>query len=231
MLLFFADDSRQSRPSRSGMGPLVAAGAVGIPETAIRVLELQLSRICTSFGFPEGEEFKWSPGRDLWMASNLVADKRETFFREVLETARQHQVTATVVIEEVGSDSVTGTCSTEEDVTRWLLESIQLQIPFSDQAIIVADRPGGGRSEEDAFLARCFDAMKRGTPFVRNFDLIALLLTTNSKLVRLIQLADLITSCTTAVVAGEDKWTPQIFQCIRPVTFFVQCFCVKQIHI
>ena len=189
----------------------------GIPETAIRVLELQLSRKCAAFGFPNGEEFKWSPGRDLWMASNLVGDKRNVFFREMLETALQHKMTATVVIEEAGSEPVTGTCSIEEDVTRLLLEAIQLQIPFSDQAIIVADRPGGGRSEEDAFLAGCFEAIKRGTRFVRNFDLIALLLTTNSKLLRLIQLADLITSCTTAAVAGENKWAPEVFQHIRPL--------------
>lgn len=217
MLLFFADDARQMKPTRSGMSPLIAAGAIGVPETDIRVLELQLSRICSSFGFPEGEEFKWSPGRDLWMASNLVGTAREQFYQQVLETARQHNVSATVVIEEAGSETATGKCSAEEDVTRLLLEGIQLQIPYSEQAIVVADRPGGGRSEEDAFLASCFDAIKRGTRLLRNFELIALLLTTNSKLVRLVQLADLITSCTTALVAGEERFAPVIFQHIRPV--------------
>ena len=217
MLLFFADDARQSKPTRAGLSPLIAAGAIGVPEADIRVLELQLSRICSSFGFPEGEEFKWSPGRDLWMASGLVGSAREQFYQQVLETARQQNVSGTIVIEEDGAETATGKCSAEEDVTRLLLEAIQLQIPYSEQAIVVVDRPGGGRSEEDAFLASCFDTIKRGTRLLRNFDLIALLLTTNSKLVRLVQLADLITSCTTAFVAGENRFAPKTFQHIRPL--------------
>src|SRR5206468_10725622 len=48
-------------------------------------------------------------------------------------------------------------------------------------------------------------------------ELIALLLTTHSKLVRLVQLADLITSCTTALVAGENRFAPTTFQHIRPL--------------
>lgn len=217
MQLFFADDSRQTKPTRNGLRALVAAGAVGVPELELRVLELQLSKICADFGFPEGEEFKWSPSRDHWMASALTSEKRQEFYRQVLDTARSQGVSATVVIAESGNSSVTGHCSIEEDVTRLLLESIQLQLPLNDQAIVVADRPGGGRAEEDAFLASCFDAMKRGTRLVRNFELIALFLTTNSRFVRLLQLADLITSCTTALVAGETKYAPTTFQDVRPL--------------
>jgi hypothetical protein len=52
---------------------------------------------------------------------------------------------------------------------------------------------------------------------MRNVELIALLLTTNSKLLRLVQLADLITSCTTALVVGENRFAPITFQYIRPL--------------
>lgn len=217
MRLFFADDARQAAPSRAGMGPVVAAGAVGVPEGEVRVLELQLSKICSDFGFPEGQEFKWSPGRDLWMATSLIEDRRRDFYQEVLRAAQQHRVTATVVVQEVAAERTTGASSPEEDVTRLLLEGLQLQIPFDDQAIVIADRPGGGRPQEDEFLASCLAAVKAGTRFVRNFELIALFLTTNSKMLRLLQLADLVTSCTTATVAGESRWTPPIFTSIRPL--------------
>lgn len=217
MLLFFADDARQLRPSRGGVGPLVATGAVGVPESEVRILDLQLSKICSDFGFPDGEEFKWSPGRDLWMASNLVDERRSQFYREILNTAALHRVTATVVIEDSTAGRAIDGCSPEEDVTRLLLEAIHLQIPLSDQGIVIADRPGGGRAEEDAFLASCLNAAKSGTRFVRNFELIALFLTTNSKMLRLLQLADLVTSCTTARIAGEANWSATTFQDVRPL--------------
>jgi hypothetical protein len=217
MRLFFADDARQARPTREGMGPLVAAGAVGVPEGEVRVLELLLAKICSDFGFPDGEEFKWSPGRDLWMAKNLVEVRRYDFYQQILGTAQQHGVTATVVVQESTAERTTGAASAEEDVTRHLLESLHLQIPMDDQAIVIADRPGGGRPEEDAFIDSCLAAVKTGTRYVRNFELIALFLTTNSRMLRLLQLADLITSCTTAAVAGEDRWSPPVFALIRPL--------------
>jgi hypothetical protein len=41
---------------------------------------------------------------------------------------------------------------------------------------------------------------------------LALAVSTDSKLSRLLQLADIITSCATNFVAGEDKWSPLIFR-------------------
>src|SRR5205809_3218094 len=108
MLIFFADDARQAKPSRPGMGPVVGAGAIGVPESEIRVLELQLSRICSNHGFPEGEEFKWSPGRELWMSSHLIEGQRSGFYRDVLETAGRHKVVATVIVEDASGGTVTG---------------------------------------------------------------------------------------------------------------------------
>lgn len=107
---------------------------------------------------------------------------------------------------------------TEEDVTRLLLERIQMQIPYGEQqGTVIADRPGGDRADEDQFLSACLDAIKNGTRLVRNFELIALILTTNSRMSRLIQLADLITSCTLAFVSGEERFAPAVFGSILPL--------------
>jgi|SwirhisoilCB2_FD_contig_81_441215_length_1766_multi_2_in_0_out_0_2 hypothetical protein len=218
MLLFFVDDSRQNTPSREGMQPLVAAGAIAVPEPSIRVLELQLEKLCSEAGFPDGEEFKWSPGRELWMSTNLIDNQRADFFQRVLEAAANAGVITTVVISEATAERVTAQqCSAEIDVTGMLLERIQFQTPFDQQASIVADRPSGDRREEDRFVAACLTTVKKGTRLLRNFDLIALFLTTNSKLVRLLQLADLITSCTLAYVSGENRFAPQTFRHIRPL--------------
>ncbi len=85
MQLFFADDSRQPNPSRIGMGPLIAIGGISVPDSMARHLEQNINAICIEYGFPEGEEFKWSPGRSLWMRRNLVEEKRERFFIDVLK--------------------------------------------------------------------------------------------------------------------------------------------------
>jgi hypothetical protein len=115
------------------------------------------------------------------------------------------------------ADPATGRATTEEDVTKLLLEAIHLQIPIGGYGMVVADRPGGGREQEDNFLAKCLEAQKTGTAHVRNFELISLILTANSKMVRLLQLADLITSCTTAMVAGSPTFAAPTFQHVRPL--------------
>lgn len=218
MLLFFADDTKQSRPTRTGMGTLAGAGAICVREEEVRVLELQLSKICADAGFPDGEEFKWSPGRDAWMRTNLTDDARQAFYRKVLEVAKLRGVTASVVIADtVVVDPVTGVAATEADVTRLLLELIHLQIPLEGCGIVVADRPGGSREQEDSFLASCLEALKAGTRHVRNLELISLMLTANSRMVRLLQLADLVTSCTAACVAGHRTFAPATFEHIRPL--------------
>ena len=218
MLLFFADDAKQLKPSRAGMGPLAGAGAICVRDEDVRVLELQLSKLCSDSGFPDGEEFKWSPGRELWMRDNLRDAAREDFYHRALQIGHERGVVATVVIADTDAvDVVTEKRLSEADVTRVLLEAIHLQIPLEGNGLVVADRPGGGRAEEDSFLAGCMDTLKVGTRHVRNLELISLMLTASSGMVRLLQLADLITSCTTAFVAGHDKFALPIFERIRPM--------------
>jgi hypothetical protein len=58
---------------------------------------------------------------------------------------------------------------------------------------------------------------RRGTRFVR-FNRIAInLLCTQPSFVRLLQCADLVTSCVTAHVAGENVWSPRVFAALKPL--------------
>jgi len=84
--LFFADDSTQNAPSRPGMNQLVGIGGINVNATAIGALNSEIEKICNDAGFPDGEEFKWSPGRELWMHDNLIEGEREDFFLKVLST-------------------------------------------------------------------------------------------------------------------------------------------------
>ena len=71
MYFFFCDDSKYDKPRRMGMGPLIATGAIAFPADSIKNAENEINAICKEFGFPQGEEFKWSPNKGSWMRKNL----------------------------------------------------------------------------------------------------------------------------------------------------------------
>ena len=85
------------------------------------------------------------------------------------------------------------------------------------EGVVIVDTPSGTRGDEDRFLGRCLDTIQRGTPYVR-FERIALnVISTNSKLVRLLQLADVVTSCTLAYIGGEPQWSLPVFEQIKTI--------------
>src|SRR5690242_19430656 len=82
--LVFADDSERRKPRRSGMDHLVAFGGFLLDADRAGDVERVVEGLTKSVGFPDGSEFKWSPGKDLWMRENLVEEERADFFRKVL---------------------------------------------------------------------------------------------------------------------------------------------------
>lgn len=217
MDICFVDDSRQATPWRPGMGPLVAAGGIIVPGDQTKSLEASLSAACKAAGFPAGDEFKWHPRKDSWMAKGLVEQARQDFFLEVVDLLGHAKVKAIVIIEdESRNPAISDSETAAEDVTALLLERINGELGRRGvDGVIVVDRPGGHRPQEDEFLAASLDLLAKGTDFV-DFDRIALnVLSTDSKMVRCLQAADLVTSAVTAYVAGEGKHSPPIFAAIK----------------
>jgi hypothetical protein len=217
---FFADDSRQRNPSRTGMGPLVAIGGVNVAAEEVGSISRCLDEICVSFGFPPGEEFKWSPGRELWMHSNLTGERRHEFFLAVVGLLVQKDVVAFVVIEDTQYRTATGSPTAEVDVVKMFLERVDRQCTQGEsQRFVVVDRPGGDRRDEDAFLAECLETLQSGTAYVKPSHIAHNVVSTPSKLSRLLQVADFITSCTLATAAGEQQYAPAVFDTIRPLFY------------
>lgn len=218
MKLIFADDAAQRRPTRPGMRPLVAVGGLIIPGESLSRVQDRLEQLCADVGFPKGEEFKWSPSRNQWMYGNLVREDRRAFYRRVLAELSDAHAEAIVVLEDVESSTATGCASAQEDVVVMFLERIANRLRDTrNQGIVVTDRPGGGRSEEDQFLDDCAGAVERGTRFVALRDAILGVYSAPSTLSRLLQAADLITGCTAALFSGEAKFAPDVFPDIRPL--------------
>jgi hypothetical protein len=212
MDLFAIDDSAQRNPRRDGMGPLIAVGGLHIPGWQVRELEIALDALCTKTGFPSGEEFKWSPQRGSWMRTNLEAQERVEFYLRALALAAEADAAAIVVIEDTSRKPASSSSKTHaEDVTKLFLERAHSHLPTDQTALVVFDRQGGGRSTDAAFLASCMDRIRTGTEYTK-LDRLALALSTDSKLSRVVQLADVVTSCTTSFVGGERKWSPTVFE-------------------
>lgn len=210
---FFAiDDSAQTKPTRDGMGPLVAVGGLHLGGDAVRDLELVMDQLCAETGFPAGEEFKWSPAKGTWMRKELVAKAREAFFLRALTFAREAGATAIVTMEDTTKSMASVKSPTpQDDVTMMFLERAHSQVPVGRTALVVFDRPGGDHHDDSAFLSSCIEKLRTGTAYTK-LDRLALALSTDSKLCRLLQLADVIASCSTSFVAGEDQWSPRAFR-------------------
>ena len=218
MHFIFADDSRQRKPSRMRMGPLVAIGGIIIADEALHNLESEVNSLCQEAGFPPGEVFKWSPDSKMWMHKNLIKSEREAFFHRLLAITAQHGTKGLVVIEDTTKNTATDASNAEEDVLQLFLERVNNQLSsIGSEGIVIVSRPSGDRRSEDGFLDKCVDALASGTTYVQYSKISLNILSVPSRFVRLLQVADIIASCSVAMVAGETQFAPSIFSSIKPL--------------
>jgi hypothetical protein len=201
------------------MGPLVAAGGLLVPGESLRDLEQGLEALCKAYGFPPGQKFKWSPGHELWMRDQLVAEKRAAFFIEALELAATNRAQTLVVVEDTNyAFAIPESGDHEMDVVAMFLERCNNALANRRRhGVVVVDRPAGGRPEETRYLLRCLESLQTGTRFVQHDHIAMNVLTTASELVRMLQLADVVVSCSVAYVSGENRYSPAVFDHIRPL--------------
>jgi hypothetical protein len=221
MYLCFIDESSAAAPSREGMNHLIAFGAVCLPASETQLLEQSIDSICRRYGFPPKEdksgEFKWSPGKKLWLRNSLQGDQRTAFFLEVLEAAKSHRIQSIVVIEDTHySKAIRASESHEEDAIHLLLERVNSFLrSVNDNGLVIIDRSGSASSTDERRLSSCLKLLLTGTDYVE-FDKIALsVLSAPSHLIRLLQLADLVVGCVVQHVGGEDRFSPKPFESIK----------------
>jgi hypothetical protein len=80
---------------------------------------------------------------------------------------------------------------------------------------VIADRPSGSRVNETRFLKGCLETLQSGTDYVKPQRIALNVPSTSSDMVRLLQVADVITSCTVARIAGENRFSPSIFSVVK----------------
>lgn len=216
MEIFFADDSNQ-KAMRQGMGDLVAFGGIFVGEDFLRPLARSVDAIAADAGVPEDEELKWSPKKNSWIHKNLVGDARRDCYVKVLDAAAEHLVSAYVIVWDTGRTSLQGERAFAKCV-EYLFDRLMVYLDKKQsQGLIVADRPGGGQKEDTRFLADFLEHTNYGTDYVSPERVGINVLTTPSHLVRHLQVADLITGITTAMVAGNYKYAKPLFSHVLPL--------------
>lgn len=131
-----------------------------------------------------------------------------SFFRSVLDAAANHTVSALVVIEDTSKGKATKAKTHELDVTTMFLERADIEFGRAGtKGVVVADRPGGNLKQQEKFLANCLDTLQVGTKFWTKAHTL-FVVSAPSRLLRLLQLADLVAGCTLAYVSGESAWLP-----------------------
>jgi hypothetical protein len=196
------------------MGPLITAGGILVGADKALSLTNAIDTCCEEAGFPIDQEFKWSPGRELWMRNELKGEKRVAFFESLFAVALAHEVTAIVVIEDTSCQkAITSSSDHAFDTLILLLERVAKC--FSEEGgIFVVDLPG---SPKDEFSRNCTELFDEGTTYVDFKKFVLPVTTLPSRMVRLLQLSDVVTSCTTSFVSGEDTWSPRTFAHILPL--------------
>lgn len=212
MDLIFIDDAEQKNPSRKGMFRMLSVGGLYVPETSLRDLEKKLELLCREYNFPEGEMFKWSPGRELWMHDNLIGKNRRNFMSRAVTSGIDLGIKVIVVISDTQYRTATDSQTHEMDLLKLFLERTHWLLRHNQTiGMVVASQPSGNRRNENKFLANCLETLKTGTEYVE-FETIPLgVLSCPPKYIRMLQLADVVTSCSVAFVSGESQYSPPIF--------------------
>ena len=204
MRLVFIDDSEQVKPRRRGLGPLLALGAVIVPEDQVAGYADDLSRIKADIGMPPTEEVKWKPPKNSFLAT-AGGDVVSTLRLRMLEAAAARQIkTAVVTLDHGKAYASRSKSDAGREILKWLYERITMHLADNnDIGIVIADKPGGGHKEDSRWLAETLRLTNDGTEHVAPDRIVMPIVTVASNHVPHLQLADLVVAATTAALAGH----------------------------
>jgi hypothetical protein len=201
MRLVFVDDTKQ-KGLRSGMGDLLALGAVAFPEDQVAPFADRVAGIYKDHGVPASTELKWSVRKGNWFKKPPGSECLTQVRQEALDAAKECGCRAVVVVFDLGRTSVQGSTA-EAQVLKYLYERISMMLSApDDRGIIICDKPGGDHKTEDNWIAGTLGLTNYGTNYVTPGAVVMPILTAPSHHHPHLQLADLVAGSVTAAVAG-----------------------------
>ncbi|HVV09301.1 hypothetical protein [Amycolatopsis sp.] len=165
--IVFIDDSQQQDPPRQGLGHLLAVGAVGFPAEQLAGYTADLDTIREELSIPADEELKWAPSKGSYLSGRweTLRDLRT----EMLHAAARRDVKTMVVILDRSARYADRTqAGAGAEILKWLYERVSMHLGDLGQlGIVIADKPGGGTSEENKWLSASLDLTDYGTEYVK----------------------------------------------------------------
>ncbi len=216
MHFFFADDSAQ-KGIREKMGKLVAYGGLLVSSESTHDLSNRIDEIAKEAGIPDREEIKWSPRKDSWIYNNLKGDDRLNCYSSIINAAKDAESIAIVTVCDPVMRNLKMEWGFERCVTYTLERVSAYTENLSSKAVVISDRPSGGKREEDQFLTDYLGHIESDYNFMHTGNFALNMLTAPSHLVRLLQAADLITAITTAMISGQTKYAKDYIELIKPM--------------
>jgi hypothetical protein len=146
-------------------------------------------------------------------------EARRDFQIAVLNALSEHDCRAVFVAEDAGCTPAESSSTTPEiDVVKLLIERVDWFLSHAgSHGLIICDRPGGDHRAEESFLLDCLETLRTGTDCLTPDRIVMSVLTSPFRLSRILQAADLITSCTLAYVTGESNFAPPLFPHLSPL--------------
>ena len=218
MHFFFADDSTQNS-ARKGMGKVVSYGGVLLESEKLTNLSNKIDEIAKDAGIPVGEELKWSPRKNSWIYENLKGKDRDECYSNVLQAAIDFNAKAIVTV----CDYKLRNLKPEWGFERCIIYTLERVSTYTEtiksQAIVISDKPSGGKKEDEQFLADYLTHIESDKNYMLEGNFGLNMLTAPSHMLRHLQLADLVTGITAAMVSGQMKYAETHFDKVK--TMFI----------
>ena len=211
--MFYADESGQDHPQTHEIGQLVSAGGIYVPGIQAGKLDREIDQICARYGCPPNEEFKWNPPQNSWMRN--MPRQRSEFYRELLEACVKSSVEINVVI--VAKRSSARNDRILREAFQYLMERVHYCAQKSNEHCgFIADRRSNITKHDDRFVGDLLATIDQGTDYIVP-DRILWAVTSDSRNMRGIQMADVVVGATTQFVAGKLTYTKQLLEIMYPM--------------
>jgi hypothetical protein len=199
----FADDSEEKSPRRTGLGHLVGVGAVLFPESSLAAYSDAIRSLRQELGIPPDVELKWSPPDGSWLKTPEGNAVRTPLRKRMLTIAGDLGARTLAVVWDRGRLGWP-VPETRREVLKYLYDKVSMCLmTLDDHAVVIADEPGGGPSDQKAWLAETLPLTDEGTYYTKPDRIVLPITTAPSHHVPHLQLADLVAGATTAAVAGN----------------------------
>ncbi len=235
-LLVFVDDGSCKIPTSDGEAKRRWYGYAGlaIQDVHLPTLDQKFENLKTIYGFPTRfptssntssldayREAKYNPTKQQWMHSNLIDDRRRSFFEESIKIIHDLSGTFLFSYYDESCDSCGETTAKSRSLEN-LYERINAVAVDQNSSIgIVVCDIEGSQAQVQQLITKATGIARLGSWFQRDMktNLYLVLLTADSNVHAGLQIIDIALGSLTKMLHGESKYAPPIWDAVSKISF------------